>query len=496
MRSFLSSTLVLLAVSISLSGQQLGPQTLDDLEGSPAGSNVIRFLKAINATETFAAEDLPQIFAQSLIEKRGTARLLDVMADIKAHEGLIELYEAERTSTFRYELKAKGLKLDEWIDISLELEDQPPYKIKALHGLDISSIPAKTTTPMLGPGKGVEIPTFEGKVDAKKFQELDQWIQAKADQHQFSGVVLIAKDFKPLLHKAYGMASKRYQVPNTTETRFRLASISKIFTATAILRLAEQGKLSLDDKLGKYLAVEEFADPRAKEVKIRHLLNHQSGWASYWNVPDYTENRLQLRSVADYMSFIKKLPLTFDPGTKTAYSNSGYVVLGAVVEAASGMDYYEFIDQEIYKPAGMSHSGSFELDHIVENLATCYTNYDYRSERVGKDYPFENIFFSAPKGVPAGSSISTTGDLLKYLKAVVSNKVLNATSVNFLRARNGSAGKPGDFIFHNGGAPGSNTWMQCNVENGYSIIVLGNYDPPTSTKVVRHIGKVLHLQVL
>lgn len=496
MTRYVFSVLTLSAISLSLYGQQLGPQTLADLEESPAGSNVIRFLKAINETETFAAEDLSQIFAQSLIDKRGTAMLLDVMADIKAHEGLIELYEAERTSTFRYELKAKGLKLDEWIDISLELEGKPPYKISALHGLDISSIPAKTTEPMLGPGKSVEIPKYEANVNAKKLKDLDQWIKAKADQHQFSGVVLIAKDFKPLFHKAYGMASKRYKVPNTVETKFRLASVSKLFTATAILRLAEQGKLSLDDSLDKFLSIEEFADPRVKDVQIRHLLNHQSGWTSYWNVPDYTENRVQLRSVADYMAFIKKLPLTFDPGTNTAYSNSGYVVLGAVVEAASGMDYYQFIDQEIYKPAGMSHSGSFELDHIVENLATCYTNYDYRSERVGKDYPYENIFFSAPKGVPAGSSISTTGDLLNFLQAVVSNKILNATSVNFLRARNGAEGKPGAFIFHNGGAPGSNTWVQCNVENGYSIIVLGNYDPPTSTKVVRHIGKVLQLQVL
>ena len=488
--------LIPLSVSLSLCGQQLGPQTLADLEESPAGSNIIRFLHAINETETFVAEDLPQVFAQSLIEKRGTTRLLEVMADIKAHEGLIELYEAERTSAFRYELKAKGLKLDEWIDISLELENRPPYKISALHGLDISSIPAKAAEPMLKPGKTQTVPKYQADMQPKKLQDLDQWIQSQADQHQFSGVVLVAKDFKPIFHKAYGMASKRYQVRNTLETKFRLASLSKIFTATAILQLAEQGKLSLDDKLGKYLPIDEFADPRTKDIKIRHLLTHQSGWASYWNDPYFSENRVQLRTVADYMSFIKKLPLNFDPGSKTAYSNSGYVVLGAVIEAAAGMDYYDYVDQYIYQVADMPNSGSFELDHIVENLATCYTNYNYQSEKVAKDYPFENIFYSAPKGVPAGSSISTTGDLLNYLEAVVSKKILNQSSVDFLRAGIGSRDKPGAFIFHNGGGQGSNTWMQCNVENGYSIIVLGNYGPPTSSKVVRHIGKFLQLQVL
>jgi len=486
----------LLFFQLSLNGQQLGQQTLTQLEESPAGSNVLRFLSTINTTEAFVAEDLPAIFAQSLIDKRGNQMLLDVMADIKAHEGLIELYEAERTSTFRYELKAKGLKLDEWIDISLELEDSPPYKIKALHGLDISSIPAKATVPMLKPEKGVEVSKLQVNVQPQKLKDLDLWIQAQADQHQFSGVVLIAKDFEPIFHKAYGMASKRYQVKNTLETKFRLASVSKIFTATAILQLAEQGKLSLDDKLGKYLPLDEFADPRTKDIKIRHLLTHQSGWASYWNDPNFSENRTQLRTVADYMSFIKKLPLNFDPGSKTAYSNSGYLVLGAVIEAAAGRDYYDYIDQYIYQAADMPNSGSFELDHIVENLATCYTNYNYRSEKVGKDYPFENIFYSAPKGVPAGSSISTTGDLLNYLEAVVSKKILKQSSVDFLRAGIGSRDKAGAFIFHNGGGQGINTWMQCNVENGYSIIVLGNYGPPTSSKVVRHIGKVLQLQVL
>lgn len=496
MRKYQLTIIALLFFQLALRGQQLGQQTLAQLEESPAGSNVLHFLNAINETQTFVAEDLAAIFAQSLIDKRGTQMLLDVMADIKAHEGLIELYEAERTSTFRYELKAKGLKLDEWIDISMELEDNPPYKIKALHGLDISSIPAKATVPMLTPGKDTEVPSLQADAQPQKLKELDLWIQAQADQHQFSGVVLIAKDFKPIFHKAYGMASKRYQVKNTLETKFRLASVSKIFTATAILQLAEQGKLSLDDKLGKYVAVDEFVDSRVKDVKIRHLLTHQSGWASYWSDPYFSEHRTQLRSVADYMSFIKKLPLNFAPGTKTAYSNSGYVVLGAVIEAAAGMDYYDFVDQYIYQAAGMSKSGSFELDHIVENLATCYTNYNYRSEKVGKDYPFENIFFSAPKGVPAGSSISTTGDLLNFLEAVVSKKILKQASIDFLRAGIGSRDKPGAFIFHNGGGQGMNTWMQCNVENGYSIIVLGNYGPPTSSKVVRHIGKVLQLQVL
>lgn len=480
----------------SLIGQELGQQTLAQLQASPAGSNVIKFLRAINETETFTEKHISELFAQSLITKLGTQRLLDVMADIKAHEGLVELYEADRVSIFRYELKAKGLKQDEWINMSLELEDQPPYKLKAIHGVNISSIAPKNTVPMLQPGKEIKIEKLQPSVNAEKLAHLDEWIQQRADQNEFSGVVLIAKDFKPVFHKAYGLASKRYKVPNTLETKFRLASVSKIFTATAILQLAEQGKLSLDEKLGKYLDTSQFKDSRVKDVTIRHLLSHQSGWASYWEVPAFQENLVQLRTVADYMAFIKDLPLTFDPGTKSEYSNTGYVVLGAVIEAASGMDYYDYIDQYIYQAVGMLNSGSFELDHIVENLATCYTNYNYKMEKVGEDYPYENTFFSAPKGVPAGSSISTTGDLLKYLEGVVNNKLINTKSRDFLLSGIGSRSKPGDFIFHNGGGPGINTWMQSDVATAYSIIVLGNYSPPTASKVVRYIGKTLNLEVL
>lgn len=107
----------------------------------------------------------------------------------------------------------------------------------------------------------------------------------------------------------------------------------------------------------------------------------------------------------------------------------------------------------------MFYFGSFELDYIVENLVICYMNYDYWFERVGKDYFFENIFFSVFKGVLVGSSILIIGDLLKYLKVVVLNKVLNVILVNFLWVWNGFVGKFGDFIFYNGGVFGSNIWM-------------------------------------
>ena len=478
---------------VLVAAQQLGPQNLAQLQESPAGSNILTFLNAINDKTEFGEADVQQLFATSLIDKLGTQRLLDLFEDIKQNDGQIELYDAERVATFEYKLKGKALKHQNWLDIALTLDEQPPYKINAIQGIQVSGIAPKAQKPMLVPNQVVKFEKPKPKVTKAKLAELDEHITNLTAKGAFSGVVLIAKDFEPVFHKAYGYASKRYKAPNQLDTKFRLASVNKIITATAVLQLSEKGKLSLDDKLHQY--VTGFKDSRTKDITIRHLLTHQSGWGAYGDNEYFLENRIQLRTVADYMKFIKEIPLDFTPGTQQQYSNTGYNVLGAVIEAASGMDYYEYVQQNIYQAANMTNSGSFQLDHIVEGLATCYTNYNYKGEKVGEGYRFENTFLSAARGVPAGSGCSTTGDLLKFLEAVAKNKIVSKKSEEFLRSDIGKKDKPGDFIFHNGGGSGQNTWVQADVGNGYSIIVLSNYDPPTTSKVVYWLGELMNLKI-
>ena len=346
---------------------------------------------------------------------------------------------------------------------------------------------------MLSPGNARETNVTEPTVNEQTIKQLKQWIQAQVDEGKFSGVVLVAKDFEPVFYETFGLASKRYNVRVSKETKFRLASVNKIFTATAILKLVEQKKLSLDDPVSKY--IDGLADPRAENVTVRHLLTHSSGWGSYWGHPEFLNNREKLRSLDDYMAFIKDIKLDFDPGSKRQYSNSGYTILGAIIEKVTGQSYYDYVRNSIFKPAGMSSTDSFEIDHVAPNLATGYTNMDVNNQRSGTGYTYENIFTASVKGTSAGGGCSTSGDLLKFAEAVIKNKIVSKESEEFLRCDIGTKSEPGDFLFHNGGGPGQNTWVQSDVRTGYTIIVLCNLDPPCGSNVVRKISELFNLRM-
>lgn len=472
-------------------GQRMGRQSLEQLEQSPAGANVLLFLQTINENQKFTAQEVQKLYSSGLIKKVGVQRLLDVFADIKTNDGQLELWEAQRTDRFSYHLKAKGTKHGDWLDIKLKMEQQRPYKIAALEGIELTRMGPKANEPMIplketGPAKKATKGDFS-------LEDLDSWLNERTENGLFSGVVLIAKDFQPVFHQAYGWASKEYQAPNQLDTKFRLASINKIFTATAILQLIEQGEIKLEDKLHRY--IDDFKDPKTADITIRHLLTHSSGWGAYWEHPEYLKNKFQLRSITDYMAFIKNIPLEFSPGKKRQYSNTGYVVLGAVIEKVSGMDYYEYMEKKVFQPAGMPHTSYPHMDEVISKMATNYTKYNYKGERTKEGYPYKSIYFNSSRGVPAGGGVSTTGDLLNFCKAVADNTIVSKESEAFLRSDIGAESSPTDFIFHNGGGQGQNTWMQHNVSSGYSVIVLSNYGPPSTSEVVRFIGKKLDIRI-
>lgn len=479
-------------LQFSLFGQKMGLQTLSDLSSSPAGSQILTLVNVVNSGNQVAEEDVRNVFAASTIEKNGVGTLIGLFENIRQNDGNLSLYDVDRTSTFSYSIIAKGSKGNEWLSLPIGLEQEPPHKVNSFAVRIVPQAP-KNTEPIYG---SEQKKTKNGKQKQKTsgpskdtLEELDSWLQSQVNNTMFSGSVLVAKDFQPVFHKAYGLASKRYGVPNTTSTIFRLASVSKIFTATAILQLSEQGKLSLDDKLGQY--IQGFKDDRAKNITIRQLLNHRSGWSFYWSHEYYLENKTKLRSIDDYLAFLKDLPLEFDPGSKTQYTNVGPIMAGAIIEKVTGKSYYDYVDEHIFRAAGMNNSGFMELDHINENLATGYTNFNFNGELVGEGFPYENVFLSSVRGVPAGGGTSTTGDLLKFCEAVATNKLINEASEAFLRSDLGVKSEPGKFIFHNGGGVGQNTWMQMDVESGYAVIVLSNYDPPAGTEVVKKISELM-----
>src|SRR4030042_2875156 len=144
-------------------------------------------------------------------------------------------------------------------------------------------------------------------------KEMDAYFKQQTAENKFSGVILIAKDSVSTFHKAYGLADKAFKIPNKPDTKFNIGSINKSFTSVAIAKLIEEGKVSLDDPLGKYLT--DFPAEVAEKVTIRHLLQMKAGWGDYWNNKEYICRLPFLYKVSDYMEFIKDMPLESEPGT-------------------------------------------------------------------------------------------------------------------------------------------------------------------------------------
>ena len=232
--------------------------------------------------------------------------------------------------------------------------------------------------------------------------------------------VAVIKDGKPLLVKGYGSANLEQHVPVSNNSVFRVGSVTKQFTAAALLLLAEEGKLSLQDKLSKYYP--NF--PRAADITLDEMLHHTSGIYNYTAAPSFAVDGMVHRSTDEMVEYIGKLHKTqdFEPGTDWSYSNSAYFILGGVVEKASGETLAKVLQTRLFTPLGMTHSA---LDDETEIVAERATGYSGSAPGKFTNAPF--ISMSIPGG--AGSIRSTAGDLAKWNAALYGGKILKPASL-------------------------------------------------------------------
>lgn len=228
--------------------------------------------------------------------------------------------------------------------------------------------------------------------------------------------VLVARGDAVLYRKAFGMADIELRVPMRPEHVLQLASITKQFTSVAILMLMEQGKLNLQDPLSKYVA----GFTRGDKITVHHLLNHSSGLTSYTNLPAFREKTREDLSPMQIAEYVKPLPLEFAPGTQYAYSNTGYLLLGMIIEQLSGMPYGDFIQKRIFEPLGMAQSTYARNYAIVPNRASGYQFYEGAFEK--PDYLSPSIAYAA------GSLLSTVDDMLRWSRALRQNTLISEGS--------------------------------------------------------------------
>src|SRR2546423_3793146 len=251
--------------------------------------------------------------------------------------------------------------------------------------------------------------------DTEIVKETETYLNQAVAEDAFSGAVLIAKNGKPIFEKAYGLANKSTSTPNNVDTKFNLGSINKSFTSVAIAQLAQQGKLSFNDPISKYLP--DYPNKTvASKVTIHQLLTHTSGMGMYFN-EEFMKRRASLKTLTDILPLFVNDALAFEPGEKMEYSNSGYVVLGLIIERVTKQNYFDYVREHIFKPAGMMNTDSYELDQKVPNLAIGYTSMG-PTGRPELGPRQENTPHMTGRGSSAGGGYSTLGDMLKFGQAL------------------------------------------------------------------------------
>jgi CubicO group peptidase (beta-lactamase class C family) len=318
--------------------------------------------------------------------------------------------------------------------------------------------------------------------DIEVARQLRAYVERLASRDVFSGTVLLAKAGKPLYRAAYGEANKDFGVRNTVDTKFNLGSMNKMFTAVAVMQLVEAGRVSLDDTLGKFLSAGAMRPEVLSKVRIKHLLTHTSGLGSYFTPEWDGQSRARYRSVDDWMKLVKNDALEFEPGSRWSYSNTGMLVLGKVIEAASGQDYFAYVRQQIAAPAGMMSTDAYELDRVNRNLAV---GYEREETPRGVEYR-NNIFMHVLRGGPAGGGYSTVDDLTRFAEALKAGRLVSRESVRLLTTPKPELSSPeygfgfgiqegGRIVGHSGGFPGINSQLDIYVGEDYTLAVMSNY---------------------
>jgi CubicO group peptidase (beta-lactamase class C family) len=318
---------------------------------------------------------------------------------------------------------------------------------------------------------------------------MDQVIQSYVDSNKFMGAVLVARGDQVLLNKGYGFANLEWKIPNTPDTRFRLGSITKQFTAASVLLLEERGKLRIEDPIGKYLP--DVPEAWSK-IMIFNLLTHTSGIPNFTALPDYEGSKAAAISPEQRIARLRDQPLDFDPGTKWAYSNSGYVVLGDLIEKVGGVPYAQFVRDNIFTPIGMSDSGYDSNAAIIERRAS-----GYRMGAAGALLNAEYIDMTVP--FAAGGLYSTPPDLLKWETALFAGKVLTQASLtkmitpfmsNYAFGLDVEQRGEHKRIAHNGGIDGYSTVMHYWPDQRITVVVLGNEETGAPADIVAKLDEL------
>ncbi|HEY0647854.1 serine hydrolase [Phenylobacterium sp.] len=427
-----------IALSVMLAA---GPAVAQDLSQAPSGQYVRRWLDAMNDPDPAALVKVdPRAFPM-----RAESGGLDLVAVEQATDAQVVAVVRERISG-RYMRATWSFGPDGALTNWRGAAMAPPPGAPAVGRLDDKAL-------------GAFISDYMTKTD-------------------FSGAVVVARDGKPVFTAARGLADREAGTPNTLESRFRVGSMNKMMTAVAILQLVQAGKVKLDAPVGAYLKDYPNGDV-AQKVTVWQLLTHTGGVGDIFG-PKYFEKRLEVKTLKDYVALYGDRGPEFAPGTRHKYANYGFILLGRIVEEASGQPYADYVRDRIFRPAGMTRSGFAAEDVAVEGRTKGYTvtAEGFRSNADSLPY----------SGTSAGGGYSTVGDFLAFANALTSHRLLDAAHTRLLTTRKVNGSYAFGFMDsstdelrvygHGGGAPGMNGELRIVGDGQAVVVVLTNVAPP------------------
>ncbi len=364
--------------------------------------------------------------------------------------------------------------------LTLQLDAKEPNRIHAVSLQPLAEVPADLLPERLP--------------EAEALQRLQHKAGQLLSRGQFAGNLLVARGADVRLAQQFGDARRDPPQQHDANTRFRLGSLYKLFTAVAVLQLAERGQLDLEAPLQRYLP--DYPNQAlAQQTTLRHLLTHTGGSGDIFTEA-YQQQRLQTREHADYLRLFGQRAAEFAPGSQESYSNYGYVLLGAVIEQASGQSYHAYVDAHIFKPAGMLATGAAPEDQMRDQLSVGYMQTAQGLADNRDTLPW--------RGTAAGGGYSTAGDLHRFALALLNGKLLSAqmlaeatrsqtpSKLHGFGFQLGGSGAARHFG-HIGGADGMNAALRIYPASGAIIIALSNMDPPAAESLVEYYGNRMPL---
>lgn len=335
-------------------------------------------------------------------------------------------------------------------------------------------------------------------------EQIDSSLEDIVTPEVFSGVIVLAKDYSPVYYSYHGFANRTTELKPNLDTKFNLGSLNKMITSIAIAQLVGSNKLSYDDTVADILPNTKI--DRGSQIKVHHLLTHTSGLGILFS-KEFMENIDKYYEIRDRLPIIEKEKLAFTPGEGVKYSNSGFEVLGLIVEEISGLSYFDYVRENIYLPAGMKDTDSYSIEERIGNFAEGYTRMSMKGPDV-KEELRPNRFLGTLRGSAAGGGYSTANDLIRFSKALFSYKLLSEDlTKHMLKGRVQPNPEQenvkiaygfGVHVFdhitrygHTGGAPGINAFFGVYRPVNYTLIVLSNFDPPAAENVAKRINSLL-----